>query len=520
MVNKIPLAYADVELQLSSAISVGDTSFTLSSATDDDGVALPAGKYCFTIDNGTSAKEYLIGQLNGTTVTSVVSVSRQGAETSGAARAHRVGAPAILTDFATIQRVAAILTGTSTLDGASPVSYDTEPTLSSDTQLATVGYVLDVVNGGTVTFDSQTIIPATAGETFSQYSMVYFDEADQEWKKTDADNSTMNTALIGVAQGAGSDGVAISGGVKITGVHTNSGFSAGSKYYLSNTAGVIDISPGTNSVFVGWGLSSTKLLLAPKLTQIPTGAEKAALAGDSTPSATNPYVTKIRSMTAGATINGATLPVPVYQNTTDNEYYACDGNDTAALKFQGFAVSNGTDGNSINIQYTGIVSGFSGLDEGLAYYLSDTVGTIQNTPGTYSVMVGIAISPTQLLIRNAPRRLNGGPTDVGTASGSTVVTSGFRPAVIRIHAHRASTTNIQSNMSAIWVNGTLVGASNTTDSDSGQSQNTARFYGPSQGDYMDFTITNVTNTGFTITWTETGTFTGSAYFVWEAEGDF
>ena len=78
MANKIPLAYADIELQLSSAISIGDTSFTLSSANDDDGNALPAGKYCFTIDNGTSNKEYLLGQLNGTTVSSVVNVSRQG----------------------------------------------------------------------------------------------------------------------------------------------------------------------------------------------------------------------------------------------------------------------------------------------------------------------------------------------------------------------------------------------------------------------------------------------------------
>jgi len=91
MANAVPLAYADVELQLSTAIAVDDTTFSLTSATDDDGIALPAGKYCFTVDNGTSNKEYLLGQLNGTDVTAVVNVSRQGAETSGANNSHRIG---------------------------------------------------------------------------------------------------------------------------------------------------------------------------------------------------------------------------------------------------------------------------------------------------------------------------------------------------------------------------------------------------------------------------------------------
>ena len=93
MTNVIPRAIADVELQIATAISVGTTSFTLNSANDDDGNALPAGLYCFTLDSGTSNKEYLIGQLNGVNITSVKSVSRQGVETTGAARAHRVGCP-------------------------------------------------------------------------------------------------------------------------------------------------------------------------------------------------------------------------------------------------------------------------------------------------------------------------------------------------------------------------------------------------------------------------------------------
>lgn len=99
-----PKIIADFETQLNSAISIGDTSFTLSSATDDDGVALPAGLYYFTVENGSANKEYLAGTLSGTTVSSVVTVSRQGVETSGAARAHRIGSSVIMSDFLTYKK--------------------------------------------------------------------------------------------------------------------------------------------------------------------------------------------------------------------------------------------------------------------------------------------------------------------------------------------------------------------------------------------------------------------------------
>lgn len=100
----IPKIIADFEAQLATAISIGSTTFSLSTATDDDGVALPSGLYYFTIDNGSNNKEYLAGTLSGTSVTAVYTVSRQGVETSGAARAHRIGASVIITDFATYKK--------------------------------------------------------------------------------------------------------------------------------------------------------------------------------------------------------------------------------------------------------------------------------------------------------------------------------------------------------------------------------------------------------------------------------
>lgn len=100
----VPIIIADFESALSTAIAVGGTSFSLSSVLDDDGVALPSGTYYFTVDNGSSNKEYFLGQLSGSSVTGVYSVSRQGVETSGAVRAHRVGASVIITDFATYKK--------------------------------------------------------------------------------------------------------------------------------------------------------------------------------------------------------------------------------------------------------------------------------------------------------------------------------------------------------------------------------------------------------------------------------
>lgn len=280
MANKIPLAYADVELQLSTSISVGATSFSVASATDDDGNALPAGKYCFTIDSGTSAKEYLIGQLNGTDVTSVSSVSRQGVETSGSVRAHRIGAPATLTDFATIQRVADVLRGQVDLDGSNPVGYDAEPTLADRKDLATVGYVLDTVSGGTVAFDSQVVSAANGGESTVAGNLVYFKTSDQEWYLTDADTAaTVDGVQLGIALGTGSDGVAITGGVQISGTYTTSGLTAGALYYASNTAGAISSSAGTVTRVVGLALSTTKLLLIPTTPRTPTHSQQLFISG-------------------------------------------------------------------------------------------------------------------------------------------------------------------------------------------------------------------------------------------------
>lgn len=111
-------------------------------------------------------------------------------------------------------------------------------------------------------------------------------------------------------------------------------------------------------------------------------------------------------LNAGEAINGATLPVPVYQDTTDGELYACDANDAAKLNFLGFAISNSTNGNPITLQTEGILGGFTGLTRGVKYYVQDTAGTIGVTPMGFMVKVGRAISTTEILIEKETRTLS------------------------------------------------------------------------------------------------------------------
>lgn len=135
-------------------------------------------------------------------------------------------------------------------------------------------------------------------------------------------------------------------------------------------------------------------------------------------------------LTAGETINGATLPVPVYLKASDAQIYACDANVQTALDFIGFGITNGTDNNPITVQIGGTVGGFSGLTPGAKYYVQDAVGTIGTSMGTYEVYVGVAISATEVLIDWGN---NSAMQYMGTASesaGTITSPAGARMAII------------------------------------------------------------------------------------------
>lgn len=111
--------------------------------------------------------------------------------------------------------------------------------------------------------------PGTAGETVVAGNLVYFDDTDNEWKKCDADTTaTVENTLLGIAQGAGVDGGAITDGVLLFGYDDNqTGMTIGALQYASNTAGGISETPGTKEVTLGYSRSATTLYFNPRFNQ-------------------------------------------------------------------------------------------------------------------------------------------------------------------------------------------------------------------------------------------------------------
>lgn len=266
MSTNLATVIADFEVQLSTQLDIGGTTATISSATDDDGVALPAGVYFFTIDGANSQKEHIVCSLSGTSLTAIKSVSRQGVETTGSARLHRVGATVVITDFAHLYFINKLIGGNALLDATKPLEYDGTATIITANQLATVAYVLSVVSGGTIAFN-QIIEAGNAGETIATGNLIYFDETQDEWMKCDADTlATLFNVKLGIAQGAGTNGVAITGGVLTYGTYVTSGLTQGDLCYASNTAGGINSgTAGTVPRVVGIAKDSTHIYFDPNV---------------------------------------------------------------------------------------------------------------------------------------------------------------------------------------------------------------------------------------------------------------
>jgi|GEM_PF-3248956 len=111
-----------------------------------------------------------------------------------------------------------------------------------------------------------------------------------------------------------------------------------------------------------------------------------------------------RDLIMGDAFTGTATPQASYQSASDNKLYICDGNDADKLNFLGFVLNTGSADDTADLQTEGIVRGFTGLVEGSYYYVQDdkTIGT---SVGTYAVLVGIAISETELVILKEETRL-------------------------------------------------------------------------------------------------------------------
>jgi len=291
----VPRISAKFETTLALGVDPGDVTATLLSALDNDGTTLPTGTYGLVVDESNSSVEYVEVTITDTAVTAVKSFSVTAlTEVSGFANKHRAGAEVKITDFTILGRLEKIFRGTQDLDSSVPLAYDIAPTLSANEQIATVGYVLSVVTGGAVTFN-KNVIDGAAGEALTSGDWVYLKESDGRWYKTDAsDKLKSKNVKIGKALGTqASVGDNVPGGVFIGGLETVGTYVAGTKYYLSNTAGAASTSAGDNEVLLGIGDENTDLVFVNLYDpEAVTSDEKDALAGTvGTPNEDNKYVT-------------------------------------------------------------------------------------------------------------------------------------------------------------------------------------------------------------------------------------
>lgn len=197
------------------------------------------------------------------------------------------------------------ITGKYTFDTANwPEMSDNTTSPVDDEDLATKKYVDDTSGGSPVSMN-RVVIEGTAGEVVAAGDFVYFDETDDEWKLTDASASaTSESIYLGIAQGAGTDGNPITGGVLVEGLDSNqAGLSAGDLYYLADSAGAIANAPGTKEVEVGYALNATEIYFRGYFKHFLTEDQQDALAGTSgIPSSTNLFVTD-DDVDAAATAN-------------------------------------------------------------------------------------------------------------------------------------------------------------------------------------------------------------------------
>jgi len=127
---------------------------------------------------------------------------------------------------------------------------------------------------------------------------------------------------------------------------------------------------------------------------------------------------------------------PIFLDATAGKWKYCDANDTARLNFDGFALEAGAVDTAMKVQLNGIVRGFTGLSVGSKYYVQDAVGTIGTNVGTQPILVGIAISATELIIIKSPLYKNGVVADLSTieaGNNDVTVTLGFKPRKIILH---------------------------------------------------------------------------------------
>jgi hypothetical protein len=297
-----------------SGVIIGATSITLTTLTDIYGNVLTMSNFgskgYITLEPDTTNEEAatftgITANSNGTYtltgISSVLAVSPY-TETSGLVRQHNGGTKVVITDNVAFWNTFVNSNNIATINAvhtftASPVVPDPV----GNTDAANKEWVLTQVNGGPVSTNA-VIENGTAGTTIAKGDVVYLNSADAKWYLADATStSTINNVQLGIAQGAGTSGNAITGGVLRKGLDSNqSGGTAGELGYVKNSGGTVGTSTGTNEKVVGNFITSTTFNFNPDFYYVPSASIKAAEGGSQgVPGSSNTFITQDNLSSAG-----------------------------------------------------------------------------------------------------------------------------------------------------------------------------------------------------------------------------
>ena len=403
MANIVPFSCANFSTSLASAISSSATSLVLASITTDDGVILPTKTYGITVDQGTNSQEHMIATFSGTTtgtiVTRGVSVIDGTTNIPALQFSHSRGASVKFTDHPILIRMLRILEGTDTLD--TKLSYTSHPTFTANTQIIDKKYADDLAIAGA------------------------------------PDASTTVKGIIEIATSAETAAGTAAGGTAALLVPANSNFNA-----TSSAAVLVPVTNASGKISAGFGGSASTLATlngSSLVVENPANATATATASkipiaDSS-GTLNSWVTKTTdsTRTTGEAIDGSSTPVPVCIKASDGLIYKADANVTTLVQTYGFITTNASITTTPAVTVAGVVGGFTGLTAGANYYVSDTVGTISNTPSTTTIIpIGVAISTTQIAL-NFGKKIAFASTTHSVAQNTTenkAITIGFKASLI------------------------------------------------------------------------------------------
>ncbi len=296
-----------------------------------------------------------------------------------------------------------------------------------------------------------------------------------------------------------------------------SGLTTGSPVYLGND-GLASSSPGSIRKVIGYAIASTTYVFNPDIdTPTPTATANKIPIADSSGKLDTWITGQIRNFTAGETIDASSVPQAVYLKESDGRVYKLNATSAgeAAFAFVGFATvqSSVGAGDSIKVQTSGVVSGFSGLTVGGYYYGTNSAGTVSTTAGTISLQVGRAETSSTLFIQVGKKITSGTTSFTGTSTST--ITVGFKPTKVTIYA--MATGSDMRSMGGWTVNGgnNSVYVNTGSPPASGTSAN-AWFIQDGVTNHTG-NVVNVSSTGFSLANTETGSLANVDLF-YEVEG--